>query len=99
VAASRQDINAARELRIQARRDAAFEHRALSFLISARKDAIEDYDATVLIENGPALRTYGARAYRESSGGSAWSPERDGCELRKVQSATGRGRAQVEDRR
>ena len=51
------DIDAARDLWMHARRDAVYEHRNLSLLVAARKDAIENYDEKVPIESSPRIRT------------------------------------------
>jgi hypothetical protein len=59
------DIDAARDLWLQARRDAVYEHRNLSLLVAARKDAIENYDEKIPIERSPRIRT---SHYRSSLG-------------------------------
>jgi hypothetical protein len=60
-AITKADVDAARDLWVAARRGAAYEHRALTLLVNARKDAIETYDAVVPIENGPLPQTQGYR--------------------------------------
>jgi hypothetical protein len=62
---TRADMDAARDLWVHARRDAVYEHRNLSLLVAARKDAIEIYDEKIPIESSPRIRT---SHYRSSLG-------------------------------
>jgi hypothetical protein len=57
VVITKADIDAARDLWLHARRDAVYEHRNLSLLVAARKDAIENYDEKLPIESSPRIRT------------------------------------------
>ena len=57
-------VDAARDLWLQARRATIYEHRALSLLVAARKETIENYD-NILVER--AART-GSEQYRKQLG-------------------------------